>query len=138
MDRSLSHGSPGRVRARIRAGLSDVTTGMCLGHMQANLVILPAGAAAEFAELCTANPGPMPLVDVCRPGDPVPRRVAPGADLRTDLPRYLVYRNGRVARESTDIVDLWRDDLVAFLLGCSFSAEASLLGAGIRLRHCEL
>jgi uncharacterized protein YcsI (UPF0317 family) len=80
----------------------------------------------------------MPLIDVTEPGDPSPRRVAPGADLRTDVPRYRVYRHGRLAGEPTDVSDLWRDDLVAFLLGCSFTAESVLLDAGIRLRHIEL
>ena len=111
---------------------------MCLGHLQANLVVLPAADAGEFRDLCAANPRPLPLVDVTEPGDPVPRRVAPGADLRTDLPRYRVYRRGAVAGEPTDVQDLWRDDLVAFLLGCSFTAEAALLAAGVRLRHLEL
>jgi uncharacterized protein YcsI (UPF0317 family) len=106
--------------------------------MQANLVVLPAEAASEFASLCEANPRALPLVDVTEPGDPRPRRVAPSADLRTDVPRYRVHRHGEVAGEPADIRDLWRDDLVAFLLGCSFTAESALLAAGVRLRHLEL
>lgn len=138
MSLDLAHATPEEARRRFRAGeWTGVTSGMCLGHLQANLAVLPAEAADEFRAFCEANPGPMPLVDVTAPGDPAPRRAAPGADLRTDLPRYRLYRRGEAAGEPTDVRDLWRDDLVAFLLGCSFSAEASLLAAGVRLRHLE-
>jgi uncharacterized protein YcsI (UPF0317 family) len=100
--------------------------------------VAEAEAADEFHEFCLANPRPMPLLDVTAAGDPVPRRVAPDADLRTDLPRYRVYRDGVPVAEPTDIRDLWRDDLVAFLLGCSFTAEARLQDAGVGLRHLAL
>jgi uncharacterized protein YcsI (UPF0317 family) len=109
---------------------------------QANLVVLPTGSghseAAEFHQFCLANPKPCPLLEVTRPGDPVPRVLAPAADLRTDLPRYRVYRNGELADERTDIKELWRDDLVAFLIGCSFTFERALLEAGVPVRHLEL
>jgi uncharacterized protein YcsI (UPF0317 family) len=135
----LSHATPEQARALIRAGGWDRPTGgLCLGHLQANLAILPADAAAEFRDFCIANPQPLPLVDMTEPGDPTPRRVAPGADLRTDVPRYRVYRHGEVAGEPVDVRDLWTDDMVGFLLGCSFSAENRLLDAGVRLRHLEL
>jgi uncharacterized protein YcsI (UPF0317 family) len=130
---------PRDARRRFRDGTwTGPTTGLCLGYLQANLVVLPAEAAADFHALCRANPRPLPLIDVTEPGDPTPRRVAPDADLRTDLPRYRVYRDGQLAAEPTRIGDLWRDDLVAFLLGCSFTAEAALLAAGVRLRHLDL
>ena len=135
----LRHASPAEARARMRSGAwAGPTSGVCLGHLQANLAILPAEAADDFARFCAANSQPLPLVDTTLPGDPEPRRVAPGADLRTDLPRYRVYRRGEVAGEPTDIADLWQDDFVGFLLGCSFSAEHRLLEAGVRLRHLEL
>ena len=135
----LVRAHPGEARRRFRAGAwTGPTSGLCLGHVQANLAVLPAEAAAEFHEFCLANPRPMPLLDVTAAGDPVPRRVAPDADLRTDLPRYRVYRDGRPVAEPTDIQDHWRDDLVAFLLGCSFTAEARLQDAGVRLRHLAL
>ena len=134
----LAHAHPAEARLRFRAGgWTGVTSGMCLGHLQANLAVLPAEAAAGFRRFCAANPRPLPLIDVTAPGDPVPRSAAPGADLRTDLPRYRVYRRGELEAEPTDVRDLWRDDLVAFLLGCSFTAESSLLAAGVRLRHLE-
>ncbi|HEX4214420.1 MAG TPA: putative hydro-lyase [Candidatus Dormibacteraeota bacterium] len=134
----LRHASPATVRRLIREGSWQApTSGLCLGHLQANLAILPGEAAAEFKEFCLANPRPLPLVEVTAPGDPVPHRTAPGADLRTDVPRYRVYREGRVTDEAVDISDLWTDDMVAFLLGCSFTAESRLLEAGVRLRHIE-
>jgi uncharacterized protein YcsI (UPF0317 family) len=136
---NLAQARPEEARRLMRSGeLSGVTSGLCLGYLQANLAILPAEAAGEFRDFCLANPRPLPLIDVTEPGDPTPRRVAPGADLRTDLPRYRVYRHSEQFAEVTDITDLWRDDLVAFLLGCSFTAESQLLAAGVRLRHMEL
>ncbi|WP_067996567.1 putative hydro-lyase [Nocardia pseudobrasiliensis] len=130
---------PDAIRLRCRSGaLAEPTTGMGLGFVQANLVVLPAESAGEFEQLCRNNPRPLPLIEKTAPGDPQPRRAAPGADLRTDIPRYRVYRHGRLADEPTDVRAIWPDDAVAFLLGCSFTAEARLLDAGIRLRHQEL
>ncbi len=135
----LATAEPAEVRAEIRAGRWDrPTTGLCRGRLQANLAVLPQALATDFRAVCEANPRPLPLLDVTEPGDPHPRRVAPDADLRTDVPRYRVYREGRLEGEPTDVTDLWRDDLVAFVLGCSFTAEARLLEAGVRLRHLEL
>ncbi|MCM6774283.1 putative hydro-lyase [Nocardia sp. CDC159] len=134
-----THARPAEVRLRFREGTwTRPTTGMCPGYVQANLVVLPAEAAAEFEDLCRANPGPLPLIERTAPGDPRPRTAAPGADLRTDLPRYRVYRHGRLVDEPTDVRDVWPEDAVAFLLGCSFTAEARLRAAGVRLRHQEL
>ncbi|GAA5173063.1 putative hydro-lyase [Pseudonocardia eucalypti] len=131
--------SPAEARARIREGRwAGITTGLCAGYLQANLAILPAELAGEFAEFCAANPKPLPLLEATPPGVPDRLATAPGADLRTDLPRYRVYRNGELAGEPTSIEDLWRDDSVGFLLGCSFSAEDALHDAGVRLRHLEL
>ncbi|MGH7912093.1 MAG: putative hydro-lyase [Candidatus Dormibacteraceae bacterium] len=138
-DLDLAHASPAAVRALIRTGAyAGPTSGLCLGHLQANVAILPAEAADEFRRFCELNSQPMPLVDITAPGDPEPSHVAPGADLRTDVPRYRVYRDGEVAGEPTEIRDLWQDDFVGFLLGCSFSAENRLLEAGVRLRHLEV
>ncbi|MBF6329681.1 putative hydro-lyase [Nocardia transvalensis] len=134
----LGRARPDEVRRRCRSGeLSGATTGLSLGYVQANLVVLPAEAAAEFHEFCLANPQALPLIEVTGPGDPEPRQAAPGADLRTDLPRYRVYRHGVLDAEPTDVRDVWPHDGVAFLLGCSFTAEARLLAAGVRLRHQE-
>jgi uncharacterized protein YcsI (UPF0317 family) len=139
MASDLGHAPPSEVRGLIREGRWEgPTSGLCLGYLQANLAILPEELAREFQEVCEANPRPMPLIDVTELGDPRPLRVAPDADLRTDLPRYRIYRRGEMAGEVADLRELWRDDLVAFLLGCSFTAEGRLLDAGVRLRHLEL
>lgn len=128
---------PSKARSAIRSGeYREPTSGACLGYVQANLVILPQDHAKDFRAFCAANPRPMPLLEETEPGDPVPHRVAPTADLRTDLPRYRVHRRGTM-EEVTDIRALWRPDFVAFLLGCSFTTEAKLLEAGVRLRHVE-
>jgi uncharacterized protein YcsI (UPF0317 family) len=113
------------------------TSGQCPDYQQANLVVLPNDVAAEFAAFCTRNPTPCPLLEIAPPGDPVPARSAPHADLRTDLPGYRVYRDGKLVERRGDIRDLWRDDLVAFLLGCSFTFEHALVEAGIPLRNVE-
>lgn len=99
------------------------------------MVILPADYADEFREFCVKNPQPCPVLEVHAPGDPEPRHIAPGADVRTDLPRYRVFRDGLAVDDPTDISDLWRDDLVTFQLGCSFVVEAALMKAGLLLPH---
>ena len=130
--------SAAELRAIARRGdWRGTTAGHCPGYQQANVVILPQEAAAEFAAVCTRNPTPCPLIEITPPGDPEPTRSAPGADLRTDVPGYRVYRNGRLAERRSDIRDLWRDDLVAFLLGCSFTFEHALVEAGVPLRNVE-
>ncbi|SMC04654.1 Uncharacterized protein YcsI, UPF0317 family [Sulfobacillus thermosulfidooxidans DSM 9293] len=113
------------------------TSGIALGYVQANLVILRKDIARDFYTFCQLNPRPMPLLDMTEPGDPIPRNVAKDADLRTDLPRYRVYRQGVLVDEPTDLRALWEDDFVAFVLGCSFTTEHQLLEHGVRLRHLE-
>src|SRR5262247_3082328 len=109
---------PKEIRADIRRGaLSGVTAGLAPGFVQANLAILPREAAYDFLLFCQRNPRPCPLIEVTDVGSPEPKGVAPGADLRTDLPRYRIYEDGVMADEVTDITPFWRDDLVAFLLG---------------------
>ncbi len=126
------------LRRRCRDGsYSGPTSGHAVGRVQANMVILPEADAAEFREFCIANPKPCPILEELAPGDPVPREVAPNADVRTDLPRYRVFRDGECIAEPTDISDLWRDDLVTFLLGCSYIAEDALFKAGLALPHIE-
>jgi uncharacterized protein YcsI (UPF0317 family) len=108
-----------------------------MGYVQANLVVVPRDLADDFHCFCENNPKPCPLLDMTAPGDPEPKKVALGADLRTDLPRYCIYREGKLIDEPTDLKKWWRDDLVAFLLGCSFTFENALLEAGVPLRHLE-
>ena len=130
--------NPQEVRAPIREGeWTKPTAGLALGYTQANLVILPEEWAFEFLLFCQRNPKPCPVLDVTDAGSPHPARVAPEADLRTDLPKYRIYRYGKLDAEVTQIADLWRDDMVAFLLGCSYTFEAALLATGIPVRHIE-
>ena len=129
---------PREIRADIRSGkLSGVTAGLGQGHVQANLAVLPKEQAYDFLLFCQRNPRPCPLIEVTDAGSPEPVGVAPGADLRTDIARYRIYKDGVLADEVTDATPYWRDDLVAFLLGCSFTFEWALLEAGIRLWHVE-
>lgn len=127
------------LRARIRAGAHDgLTTGLAPGMVQANLVVLPADWAAEFERYCALNPKPCPLLAMTAPGDPMLPGLGEGIDIRTDAPRYNVFRDGVLTEEATDVRDLWRDDFVGFALGCSYSFEEALLSAGLPLRHHEL
>src|SRR5438874_2538824 len=129
---------PREIRADIRSGkITGVTAGLGEGHVQANLAVLPRDYAYDFLLFCQRNPRPCPLIEVTDVGSPEPVGAAPGADLRTDIPRYRIYKDGVLADEVTDVSAYWRDDLVAFLLGCSFTFEWALLEAGIRLWHVE-
>jgi uncharacterized protein YcsI (UPF0317 family) len=126
------------VRARARSGvLNGPTCGLAPEYLQANLVILPEALASDFTDFCRRNPKPCPVVDVTEPGEWEPSRVARSADLRTDVPRYRVYRRGVLVEEPVDILHWWRRDLVGFLLGCSFSFETAMRRAGLPLRHLE-
>src|SRR5262245_44371588 len=118
------------VRAAARRGAWHGTTGgHCPAYQQANLVILPQEAAVEFAAFCTRNPTPCPLIEITPPGDPEPTRAAPGADLRTDVPGYRIYRKGELAEQRGEIRDVWWDGLVSFLLVCSFTFEHDMVRA---------
>ena len=129
--------TPGEVRAACREGrLTGPTAGLAAGFVQANLMAVPREAAFDFLLFCQRNPKPCPVVEVVEAGRVEPE-CAPGSDLRTDLPRYRVYREGALAAESADVRDLWRDDLVSFLIGCSFTFEEALERAGVPLRHVE-
>ena len=123
---TLAH-SPQEIRALVRSGeWKDVTAGLAPGHVQANLAILPKEMAFDFMLFCQRNPKPCPILEVLEPGQTEPRLMAPGADMCTDLPKYRVFRDGEMVGEEEDLRSLWRDDLVSFLLGCSFSFETAL------------
>jgi len=128
---------PARARERFRAGLRAPTAGLAPGFAQANLIVLPAATAVEFREFARRNPGPCPLLDVTTPGS-TRTRLAPGADLRTDLPAYRVWEDGALIAEPDEVTARWRDDLVAFLTGCSFTFERALVAAGVPVRHADL
>jgi uncharacterized protein YcsI (UPF0317 family) len=134
---SATPATPAELRRACREGRWDrPTAGVANGFVQANLMVVPSEAAFDFLLFCQRNPKPCPIVEVVEAGKVEPS-CAPGADLRTDLPRYRVFRDGALAEERTDVRALWRDDLVAFLIGCSFSFEEALAAAGVPLRHVE-
>lgn len=130
--------TPREVRRLCRRGAFDrPTSGAAMGFAQVNLVILPGEAAAEFERFCRLNPRPCPLLEVTEIGSFRPKRLAPDADVRTDLPRYRVYRRGVCVDGPTDVAAYWVEDFVAFLIGCSFTFESALLDAGIPVRNIE-
>ena len=131
-------------RAEVRAGRHATQTSGCApGFVQANFVALPRRSALDFMLFALRNPRACPLLAVTEVGDPCPHSVAAGADLRTDIPLYRVWRDGEVAEEVTDVRAHWEaggegeDGLVGFLLGCSFSWEDELEKAGLCPRHVE-
>lgn len=129
---------PQALRAEIRAGRwTGPTAGLGSGYAQANVVILPKAWADDFLLFCRRNPKPCPVIEVTESGDPRPAYAAPGADLRTDVPRYRIFRDGNLVDEITEIPGLWRWDFVSFLLGCSFTFEAAMMRAGLPVRHIE-
>jgi len=126
------------VRLAARSGrLQGHTSGLAREHVQVNLAILPQALAEDFKRFCELNPTPCPLLAVSEPGSPALPALGLDLDVRTDVPRYHVWRDGQRVAETTDLRDWWRDDLVTFALGCSFSFEHALLEAGIALRHVE-
>ena len=129
--------TPSLLREQIRAGNWTVpTSGAATGYIQANLVMLPKEAAFEFLLFCVRNPKPCPILDVLEPGQAEPA-IALGADLRTDVPKYRIFRHGNLENEVTDVTNFFDQDMVSFLLGCSFSFENALLAAGVPVRNIE-
>jgi uncharacterized protein YcsI (UPF0317 family) len=128
--------SPAQARERFRGGLKTPTAAWAPGYAQANLVVLPRDCAFDFMLFAQRNPKACPVLDVTEPGDPV-TCLAPGADLRTDLPAYRIWEHGDLVAETADITGYWSGDLVAFLIGCSFTFERALVAAGVPVRHVE-
>jgi uncharacterized protein YcsI (UPF0317 family) len=128
--------TPAHVREACRNGThTGHTAGLAPNYAQANLVVLSGDLAYDFLLFCHRNPKPCPLLDVTDTGSADPIATAPGADIRTDLPGYRVYRNGELSEERNEISALWDDQMVGFLLGCSFTFEQALLDAGVPMRH---
>ena len=129
--------SPQQLRQHIRnRKWTTPTSGAASGYLQANLVMLPAEEAFNFLLFCVRNPKPCPILDVLEPGQVEPI-IAPGADLRTDLPRYKIFENGDYITDVESVSDYFSEDMVSFLLGCSFSFENAMLAAGLPIRNME-
>ena len=128
--------APAEARRAVRAGdWVGTSKRLALGYEQANVTIVPERCAFDFMRFCQRNPKPLPLIEVTDPGNPEPAISAPGADLRTDVPAYRVYRDGEPVEDLVDIRRRWRDDHVAFLTGCNLSVDQVMLAAGIELPH---
>ena len=127
--------SPQALRQKIRAGEHNGnTSGFAAGFVQCNIVILPADWASDFLRFCQLNPKPCPLIATGEPGNPAIPLLG-DMDIRTDVPSYRVFGHGELTEEVPDITHLWRDDLVSFALGCSFSFEEALLADGLEVRN---
>ena len=132
----LKEASPREVRHAIRAGrFAQPTSGLCPGYAQANLIVLPKADAYDFLLFAQRNPKPCPLLEVTEVGARQTTICATDCDIATDFPRYRIYRNGELVEEVNDVTNYWKDDLVSFVIGCSFSFESELIEAGIEMRH---
>jgi len=129
--------TPADSRALFRGGLVTPTAGWADGFTQANLIAVPADYAGELLEFARLNPQACPVIEVIESGGTA-SALAAGSDIRTDLPSYRVWRDGVLDAEVSDVRDVWRDDLVSLLIGCSFTFEAALVEAGVPLRHVEM
>lgn len=123
-------------RIRYRNGLVTPSAGVAPGMTQANLIALPRDWAYDFLLYAQRNPKACPVLDVSDAGSPH-TVLAEGADLRTDLPLYRIWRDGKLAEEVSDATAAWAEhtDMVTFLIGCSFTFETGLQEAGIEVRH---
>jgi uncharacterized protein YcsI (UPF0317 family) len=138
-DEAATPGGGQEARLAVRAGLHrGPTAGLAPGYVQGNLAILPEGLAADFQRFCQRNPKPCPLIGTSAPGDWRVPELGADIDIRSDLPRYRIWKNGELVAEPDDIAAFWRDDLVSFVIGCSFSFEEALMAEGIELRHIAL
>ncbi|MGE7601577.1 putative hydro-lyase [Peribacillus sp. NPDC097675] len=134
----LSQATPAELRSMIRKNeWIKPTAGMANGYAQANLAILKKEHAFDFLLFCQRNPKSCPLLDVTEVGSPIPEFAAEASDIRTDIPKYRIYKYGELVEEVTDITEYWEDDMVGFLIGCSFTFEHALLKNDIPIRHIE-
>ena len=112
------------------------TPGLGGGYLQANLVILPQDIAEDFQEFARLNPKPCPLLEILGPGETQLTTIA-DADVTTDFPAYRVFEYTSVTEEVSSVCDLWQDDLVSFLIGCSFTTDHILQQQNIMLNHVQ-
>jgi uncharacterized protein YcsI (UPF0317 family) len=123
-------------RHAIRAGAhTGSTSGLAPGYVQGNLAILPEKIAGDFLRFCQLNPKPCPVIGMSEAGHPRISALGEDLDIRTDLPRYRVWKNGELVAEPTELKSVWRDDLVSFVIGCSFSFEEALMADGLEIRN---
>lgn len=133
-----AHFSPAEARKLIREkNWVKPTSGVANGYIQANLAVLPKELAFDFLLFCQRNLKPCPIIDVIEPGDVAPQVAAPSANVKTDIPKYRVYKKGEFVEETTDVTEIWDENMVGFLIGCSFTFEEALLKNEVPIRHIE-
>lgn len=138
MNIAIKTQSGAEIRGLARMGAFDgQTAGQAPDYLQGNIVILPLRYAADFLQYCMNNPKPCPLIGLSTPGDVALPSLGDDIDMRSDVPRYRIYRDGILTEEVNDIAALWSDDLVTFVLGCSFTFEEALMRAGFTVRHIQ-
>lgn len=139
MNQLKSDITPAEFRHLVRNGdFIQPTSGLCPGYAQANLIILPKDEAYDFLLFTQRNPKACPVLEVTDVGSRMTQFVAKDCDIAKDFPKYCIYKDGVMTEEVTDISHIWRDDFVAFVIGCSFSFESEMIEAGIEIRHNTL
>jgi uncharacterized protein YcsI (UPF0317 family) len=124
-------------RRAYRAGKYGSTAGVAPGFVQGNLVILPQSQAADFHRFCQLNPKPCPIIGMSDPGDPRIPSLGLDLDIRTDIPQYVVWNDGEAIDRPAEVMKYWRDDLVSFVIGCSYSFEEAMMADDLPIRHIE-
>ena len=138
MTQKIKTTSGAALRSLSRNGqFNDQTAGQAPDHLQGNVVILPRKYASDFLQFCLNNPKPCPLIGMSEPGNPAIPSLGKDIDIRTDVPRYRIFKHGEMTGEANDISGLWTDDMVTFVLGCSFTFEEALVREGFGVRHIE-
>lgn len=133
---SVTSDTPGQARAQFRAGLRRPTSGYSAGYAQANIIALPRSQAFDMLLFAQRNPKSCPVLGVLEAGQ-LDSELLPGGDIRTDAPAYRVYRHGELVEEPDDVLHVWQEDLVSFLIGCSFTFEAPMIEAGLPIAHID-
>lgn len=129
--------TPFELRQQTRNGeFTGNTSGFAQGFVQGNLAIMPKEWANEFLQFCQLNPKPCPIIGMSsKPGEFMLPDLGQDLDIRSDIPKYRIYENGEMTQEVDDVKAFWRDDLVTFVLGCSFSFEEALIADGLEVRN---
>ena len=136
MGKESCESDPRLFRELVRRGeWRTSTVSVCADYVQANLVILPEEYALDFIIFCLRNPQPCPILEILEAGDPIVRELAVDSDIRTDVPMYLVFERGELVEEVEEITKYWREDLVSFLIGCSYTFEEALVKGGVPIRN---
>jgi uncharacterized protein YcsI (UPF0317 family) len=135
---------PSLFRQLVRENLHfGPTNGICIGYMQCHMVVMDLSLAMNFITFCQRNHQSCPMLEICVDDENsrsyMPTELAPSGnvDLRTDIPKYSIYRDGLWERDIANATSVWPENAVSFLIGSSFSYDGAFIDAGIPLRSVD-